>query len=802
MNPSDRGAAGGVVTIASRLFTASFDTRTGTFSVLRGKATPFLSGGVGCANTDIGKASTASPGRDRSATPSAFSDRLGSGQRMTVDCRDNDKRLDLRVEVVVYEDRPIVTIETHCTNVGSSDVSVRSLEPLRVVASEGGTLRVPGVAVCVTNGEMFYEAGRVHAFAAEPPASIRPQIKGVRLVNESIADARPTVASWWNVGLFSGYDRDGVVLGYLESTRALGLVLVARTGDDEIAFLGEAVHAPPITLRPGQSTGSNRFVLAAAPSPYAALEEYADAVGQVQHARTRSIVNGWCSWFYSLDKVTEDEVVRNTEFAAEHLERFGLEYIQVDDGYQRSLGDWDGNERFPHGMQWLADKIKALGFKPGIWIAPYVVTEQSEVFRRHPEWLVHRRDGSLQRVGNWNSENSPEALAEVVKRYCLDITHPGAANWLRELFETIGRRWGYEMIKIDFVAWSILAADAYHDPTVSSAEVYRRGLAIMRAAAGDHCHILDCGPGNTAVGLIDSMRVEADINYGYAAAAWKQYFEDPACSAAAAAKRYYLHGRTWVNDVDHVCIDLLTIEQARAAATLVALSGGNTISGDRLVDLDPVKLEIFKQITPSYGKAAVPVDLLDADIPATFALSVERPFGAWTVVALFNPDLDAAVERRFALSRLGLDPAKTYLAFDFWRQRLLGEVRNELVATIEPGSVTLLALHAATGRPQLLSTSRHVTQGALELEDVRFSSAEGVLSGVSIGPKRSAHDVFVYVPGERPWAWGWGRSLVHDHGQYSLRLSEPNVVRVHVRFEDDTRVPWRVDAADFPNETR
>jgi hypothetical protein len=354
------------------------------------------------------------------------------------------------------------------------------------------------------------------------------------------------------------------------------------------------------------------------------------------------------------------------------------------------------------------------------------------------------------------------------------------------------------MIKIDFVAWSILAVERYHDPTLSSAEVYRRGVAIMRAAVGEECHILECGPGNTTVGLIDSMRVEADINYGYAAAAWKQYFQDPACSAAAAAKRYYFHRRTWVTDVDHVCIDLLTAEQAQAAATLVALSGGNTISGDRLVDLDPAKLDIFKKIIPSFGEAAVPVDLLDADIPATFVMRVERPFATWAVVALFNPSLDSAVERRFSLRRLGLDPAATYLAFDFWRQRLVGEITNDLALTIGPGSVTLLALHAATGAPQLLSTSRHVAQGAIELESVRWNEGERALSGVSTGPKRSEHDVFVYVPGNHPWGWGAGPSRVHDYASYSLWLVENNVVRVHVRFGEQTRVQWRVAEADFP----
>jgi hypothetical protein len=798
MKRSGRETTNGVVRIESDHFAASFDTAVGTISVFRGDGPPFLVGGVACANTDAGKQSTASPGRDRSAAVSELSDRLGPGRRMTVDCRDRDRRLDLRVEVVVYDRLPMLTIEMQCTNVSSADVVVESLEPIRVLASEGGALRVPGVALCVTNGEMFYDAGRVHAFAQDPPAALRPPVKGVRLVNESIASGKPTVASWWNVGLFSRYDGEAVVLGYLESTLALGLVLVARTAEGEVAFLGESVYAPPMTLLPGKSIGSNRLVLNVAATPYAALEQHADAVGTVQGARTRSVVNGWCSWFYTLDRVTEDEVLLNTAFAANHLRPFGLEYVQIDDGYQRTFGDWEGNERFPHGMQWLAERIKASGFKPGLWIAPYVISEHSEVFRRHPDWLVRRRDGSLQRVGNWDDESSPAAKGEVVKRYCLDITHPGAADWLRNLFETIARRWGYEMIKIDFVAWSILAAQRYHDPTVSAAEVYRRGLAIMRAAVGDDCHILDCGPANTAVGLIDSMRVEADINYGYAAAAWKQYFEDPACSAAAGAKRYYFHRRTWVNDVDHVCIDLLTVDQAQAAATLVALSGGNTISGDRLVDLDSAKLEILKKIVPSFGEAAVPVDLLDADIPTTFVLRVERSFASWSIVALFNPKLDAAVDRRFSLSRLGLDPAKTYIAFDFWRQRLVGKIANELALRIEPGSVTLLALHAAAGVPQLLSTSRHVTQGAVELDDVHWNAGDGVFSGVSTGPAHSAHDVFVYVPDEQPWTWRGRQAAVSADAGYSVAVVDSNVVRVHMRFEDATRVRWRIEMAKLP----
>ena len=783
--------------IQNDYFSAAFDIRSGTLSVRRSDGTPFLTGGAACANTDAGKQSTASPGREHSVDTAAFRDHLGSGQRLTIDSRDPHKLFDLRVQVDLYDRRSMVAIEVQCTNVSSQDAVVNSLEPIRAIAGERGALRVPGVTACLTNGEMYYNAGTIHSFAVDPPSGLRPPVAGAPLVNESIAAHHPTIASWWNIAFFSGYDRESVVLGYLENTVALGLVLASRTGRNEIGFLAESVYAPPITLRPGRSVRSNRFMLSVAATPYAALEEYAASVGAGQNARTRSIVNGWCSWFYTLTDVSEEEVLRNAEFAARRLRPFGLEYIQIDEGYQRTHGDWEGNERFPHGMKWLAERIKEYGFKAGLWVSPYVISERSEVFQRHADWLVHRSDGSLQRIGNWEDESSPAALNEAVKRYCLDITNPQAADWLRDLFETIARRWGFEMIKIDFMAWSVLAAERFQDPTVSSAEVYRRGVSIMRSAAGDRCHILECGPGNTTVGLIDSMRVEADVFYGYATEAWRQYFNDPASSTAAAAKRYYFHRRTWVNDVEQVCLDLLTARQAQAVVTLIAFSGGNTISGDRLIDLDRTKLEILKKILPSYGEAAVPVDLFDTDIPTTFVLRVERPFGAWSLVALFNPDLEATAERRFPLHRLGLDPAKTYLAFDFWKQQLVGEVTNELGASIAPGGVTLLALHEATDAPQFLSTSRHVTQGAIELDDLRWHAAAGRLSGISTGPKQSAHDVFLYAPGDRPWTWEGRETLVRDQAGYSLKLVDPNVIRVHVRFEDDTRVHWHVEVGDF-----
>jgi hypothetical protein len=793
---------GDVDEIKNDYFTVTFDRKRGAINIYKSNGTSLLTGGTTCVNLPAG--AEASAIRKRPVTPGAykfsrdstsFRDQLGSGKRLIIFSKDSDRKFDIETRLSLYDHLEAVTIEAICRNVSGHDLVIQSLEPLRVIKNEGGTLSVPGVTKCITNGEMYYDTGTVHEFGKNDNAISSGDLKGVILANGSISSQTETIHSWWNAGLFSGYDKQGVVIGYLENNSCLGNLLISKTSSDQVSFLAESVYAPELVLTPGKVISSNRVIINIAGNPYTALEEYAGAAGSVNNARSHSIVNGWCSWFYTLANVSEDEVILNTEFASKHVKPFGLEYIQIDEGYQRWHGDWEGNDRFPHGMKWLADKIKSYGFKAGLWISPYVISEPTELFQKHPDWLLKHADGNLKRVGNW-PENSGPPADENPKRYCLDITHPEAAKWLHDLIHMVANDWGYEMIKIDFVAWSILAAERYYDPAFSSAQVYRKGLEIMRSAAGEKCHILECGPGSLTTGLIDSMRIEADVNYGFSEAAWETYFLHPAGSASAAAKRYYFHKRTWINDADHICMNLLNNQQSEAAATLIALSGGNMISGDRLTQLDPYKLEILKKITPSFGEAAIPVDLFDAGMQSVFALKIKKQFAEWTVVAFFNASLTETVEKEFPLERFWLDPGKTYLAFDFWKQQFTGEVSGKLKVIIQPGSVTLLAIHEKSGNPQFISTDRHVLQGAVEMGNMTWNEETKTLTGVSTGPLNTSHNVYVYIPAEHAWTWG-GYVLFRDHDSYSLKLVGRNIIQVHLSFDKGEQVQWEIKYDEF-----
>ena len=209
--------------------------------------------------------------------------------------------------------------------------------------------------------------------------------------------------------------------------------------------------------------------------------------------------------------------------------------------------------------------------------------------------------------------------------------------------------------------------------------------------------ILECGPGAT------TSRVDRQHAHRSRCQLWlfrtqhgKHIFSIPPLDASAAAKRYYFHKRTWINDVDHICMDALNNQQSEAAATLIAMSGGNAISGDRLTQLDTYKLDILKKITPSFGEAATPVDLFDDAMQSVFALKVKKPFAdldrhrvdrCWFFQC--QPDRDRS-KRNSHCSACGWSHNKTYLAFDFWKQQFIGELTDEIKVSVQPGSVVLL----------------------------------------------------------------------------------------------------------------
>jgi len=92
----------------------------------------------------------------------------------------------------------------------------------------------------------------------------------------------------------------------------------------------------------------------------------------------------------------------------------------------------------------------------------------------------------------------------------------------------------------------------------------------------------------------------------------------------------------------------------------------------------------------------------------------------------------------------------------------------------------------------VISTDRHLLQGAIELEDVSRNARTRTLDGVSLGPQGTAHNVTVYVPEAQGWMQG-GPFLFRDFPDYTVKMMDEHLLRIRVRFRRAARVAWRLD---------
>ncbi len=101
------------------------------------------------------------------------------------------------------------------------------------------------------------------------------------------------------------------------------------------------------------------------------------------------VINSWEAVFMDF---TEDKILNIARTAKE----LGVEMMVLDDGWfgkrdddTSSLGDWYPNPgKLPGGIKGLSEKIERLGMKLGLWIEPEMISRNSELYRKHPDWLI------------------------------------------------------------------------------------------------------------------------------------------------------------------------------------------------------------------------------------------------------------------------------------------------------------------------------------------------------------------------------------------------------------------------------
>lgn len=549
--------------------------------------------------------------------------------------------------------------------------------------------------------------------------------------------------------------RSGVVGGWLTHDRGSGVVF-SPVKDDAVRMQAQIDYGC-LRIKPGEDATAEMFAIGYFDDARFGMEAYADAIAKIYQVKLPKQQAGLCTWYMDKHAAACDEVhLRElTEASAKALKPFGFDFIQIDDNWQEGVKENGPKKNFtthapagpyPSGMKATAEMIKKSDLVPGIWFMPFAGNYKDPFFKDHQDWFVKNTKGQPYET-SWGGT-------------CLDMTLPASQEFVRSIVHRISHDWGYKFFKMDGY-WTGSATSqqyvndgykqdgigdaVFSNPDKTNIEALRDGTCLVRKAAGPDVFLLGCcvvqnmrSFGGT-FGLLDAMRVGPDTNNGE-------------IGSLHASRVWFLHGRVWWNDPDFVSVrSRLSLDQARLNAGWTAISGQLFYISDWLPSYPAERLDIVKRCIPAHGLPARPVDVFESPVARIWLVTDTRQAVRRDVVAFYNWDKERA-EISATPERIGLPPAQEYVAFDFWANKFVAPFSGHLTASLSGHSSRILAVRPVSEFPQLLSTSRHITQGIVDVTGEKWDNGKSQLSAISKVVANDPYELRIVVPvAEKSW---------------------------------------------------
>lgn len=572
--------------------------------------------------------------------------------------------------------------------------------------------------------------------------------------------------------------RSGLVGGWITSEKAGGVVRSAKSEDARPTMIPRLDFG---RFQADDRVFIERFVLGRFDDCRIGLEQYAEAIASHYSIQlNQNCLNGYCTWYSDKNRGASNENAIK-ELAQSLRENFGddMRYVQIDDGWQ--LGDSKNGPKknftehnphgpYPSGMKATSDYLASLGLTTGLWFMPFSGNFDDPYFADKQDLFV-RSAIDYPAPGQKNTRRYSSINQKKGAPYetfwggtCLDMSNPKTRDYVKSVVTRITQEWNCKYIKIDGM-WcasaleQIYVNDEYYqedmgeqlffDPKTTNIENFRSGLQLVRDAAKG-TFILGCNVSQnmrvmaSSYGLVDAMRVGPDNG-----ASW-----DGVCAGPwRGTNRYFYNGRVWYNDPDPVYVRTsIPLDRARVSATWAGLTGQLYALSDWVPDYNEERIDVVRKTIPNHlCKNVRPVDLFDADLARVWSLVDDKSGVRRDVIGLFNWDGENETSFELTPEKLGLplvdengQKIEKYVAYDFWNDALV-EPFETLNFSLPKASCAALAVRPVGDRPVLLSTSRHITQGVLEVRSEKWDPDSKTLTIVADVPEY-AYELRVYDP--------------------------------------------------------
>ncbi len=447
---------------------------------------------------------------------------------------------------------------------------------------------------------------------------------------------------------------------------------------------------------------------------------------------------GWMTWYAVQFNASEDVVLENAKWQSEHLKNFGADAVWIDwEWYHKDYHGYreDGvccmvpdPVKYPHGLGYMADEIKKLGFEPALWIGFTNDPDMPDYVKENPEII-------LKKIETW------------VGTYYYDITHP---KYLNEFLPMACKKildWGFKAIKYDTLPDIICMHERNHedayDTDLTTQEAFRQMIKKTRESFGDDVYMLSCaGRPQTvlwAADIFDAARVGADIFD------WDEFGR---VGVMKVMQYYPLHNNALYADCDNVVLGekFNNFNQAASRIYFVSLLGLPMTLGDDLPKLPEDRVDLIKRCLPVMD--VHPMDTKNHTHDSrvlSINMNIEKTYESYNVVDIFNMQHDPVRYETRLGADLYLDEGYYHL-YDYTKREYLGISDAKIELNLEPYESRIIAVRKKLDRPQIISTSRHITQGAAEIEKMEWNALDKTLKFSASLVENDEYAVTLYIP--------------------------------------------------------
>ncbi len=368
-------------------------------------------------------------------------------------------------------------------------------------------------------------------------------------------------------------------------TRCESKIAVHADGKLEVVF-----YADGRLLEAGEVFDVDKLLFASSTDQFKPFEDYAAATRKHIGKPLKQVkrVRAWATWDAYHEDFNQDDIVKEMQWLREHQVTCPADIIQIDGGWCTE-GAWDTYfaDKLPEGLSGVLAQINEYGFKPGLWLSPFLVEPQAPMYLAHQDWILRKPDNG-----------DPVTYSG---RYVWDGSIPEVCQWIESVFRHLSEELQIKYFKLDFLSNGLSGVPGAN-AAMTSVERYRNFIAAIRRGAGDDAYILGCNSTVYDAEFFDAARMGPDIQ-----SKWNWDFGIPH-SANCISHKFYLSGHLYNGDTDYLIVrnsddepDVVsypataTVNEAKVWCDFVTLISKASFMSDRMYLLPPERVALLER---------------------------------------------------------------------------------------------------------------------------------------------------------------------------------------------------------------